>query len=159
MSKSLLGKLKYKIVIREPSWSNSVTLWEEFETLSSAEVFLRDVADTYPEKTLFFIISVFNKDRMPTTRKSFYLDEYGRLISRKRKWVPDKYRPTEQVESLPEIVEAIEASEAIEDYNILPYAEQSSFDYVVNQLVSDRDRKLWSSKERGYFKPGDLKDE
>lgn len=156
-----LGELKYKIVIREPTWSNSVSLWEVFESLADAEIFLKDIGSTYPENTLVFIVSVFSRDNLPTTRKSFVVNEYGDLVPRRRKWVPDKYIPIEQIKSLSEVEIPEDPRSLVEGYSHLNSWETSRVETMIEGLGLEADTRAYDrykrGKEVGYFKPEDIK--
>lgn len=95
----------YKIVVREPDWSNSVTLWETFDATEEARAFLREVASGYPEGTIFWISVHWTKNYRPQTVQSFVVNEYGELTKRPRKWVPDERVPREQLSTAPEVPE------------------------------------------------------
>jgi len=99
----------YKVTVREPGWERATMFWEEFGSVVEAEKYLRDMAPTFPEGTIFWITNIWSDTpawapRGLTTRKSFVVNEYGEAVKRKGKWVPEGMVAKEWLKSPPEIV-------------------------------------------------------
>ena len=148
----------YTVAIREPSWSNAVRMWDRFTSIGEAEDYLKDLASTYPEGTLVFIISnrsygEKNKARYWNTAKSWVVDEYGQLAKRQRRWVPDESVPVEWIKELPKEPESIATYlEKFEE------PEKFRAETIIGRMGLGEGEKLQYEDrlKKGWFRPSEL---
>ncbi len=172
MSWTKSGVSHYKVTIREPGWERSTMLWEKFSTSKEAEDYIKEMAGTFPEDTMFWVTSIWSKPTRwapqgMTSRKSFIVNEYGEAVPRKGKWIPEGMVPREWVKRFPEVPPEPEEPEIIKG---LTGEETSNLRRLLSRMggveedqeISEYTREL-ERRERfkdvgdwPYYKPEDL---
>ena len=148
-----MASFYYKIVVRQPDWESSSTLWDKFEDPRDAEDFVKEAAITYPEGTIFWIARYFVGSRGgPTTFKSFVVNQYGEAVKRKRKWVPDRAVPFEWLKELPE--EPEDPTSLVEGYETSSEEEKFKIRYLIKKLGGDtNEAEVYKQQMRqGYIR-------
>ena len=159
----------YKITVREPSWETAAMMWDTFDSVSGAEEFIRGISSTYPEGTLLFITGVWVKGTRwnPSgrfVRKAFMVDEYGGVVSRKRKWVPEGKMPVEWIKDksilnkpkplTPKEFYGMKIGEGEVNREGLSSGEERNLDRMLEEIIPEYGD--YEAYERKY--PGILKD-
>ncbi len=153
------GEGPHKVAVRKPTELTSSELYERFNSLQEAEDFVREVALTYPKGTLFFIKTADTD--LP--RRSYVVNERGKAVRRRTRWVPDYAEPLEWHPEVKWSERPRYPHEDIEGLEELPPLEKERIRDLAERLMSDEEREALRAyrkeqwiKRQGYFSPGEL---